>query len=180
MSALQTILVPVDFSTCSVLLLDEAIKIAAPLEARVVLLHVSDTPAGLEPGTLVRPDGTAVQIREFLAGDSAAQLQPFVDKLARAGVDAQGMVRTGPVVQGIHAVSEELGADMVIMGTHGRSGLARAVLGSTAEQVVRISDVPVLLVRRQHRPGCDHASCNWCTDNVRSAAEDQIRAEADG
>lgn len=176
----RTLLVPVDFSTCSMLLLDEATKLALPLGARIVLLHVADLPAGIEPGTLVRPDGVTVRVEDHLASDSRSHLAPFADAVARAGVAVETMVRPGPVVQTIHDVTAEIGADMVVMGTHGRSGLARAVLGSVAEQVVRLSDVPVLLVRRHRRPECSRASCDWCTDNVRSPAEERLRAELDG
>ena len=176
----DVLLVPVDFSTCSLPLIDEAARLAKPLGAEIVLLHVADKPPGLPQGSLVRPDGVVVKVETALTKDSDTHLAPLVARVRAAGVPVRALTRMGPVVDTIARTVDEVGARMVVMGTHGRSGVARMVLGSIAEAVVRRATVPVVLVRRQHRAACTQASCNWCTEAVRTGTEDQLRAEADG
>jgi nucleotide-binding universal stress UspA family protein len=63
------------------------------------------------------------------------------------GVEVSGLLRSGPPTQEICSVATEVGADLILMGTHGRGALGRALLGSTANAVVRSAPVPVLTVR---------------------------------
>lgn len=177
---IRTILVPVDFSTCSMLVAQEAASLARPLGATITLLHVGERPEGLSAATLLRPDGQEVSVDRYLTDSGNQLLAPYLAAVTRAGVVAESLVRNGEVVETIHDVAKELGADLVMMGTHGRTGLARAMIGSVAERVARTSDVPVMLIRRQRRPECAHASCNWCTDSARSPAEEHLLAEMDG
>jgi nucleotide-binding universal stress UspA family protein len=176
----QTILVPLDASTCSQLVVAEATSLAEKLEARMVLLHVSARPAGLSRGTSVHPDGTDVSADQYLHDAGMVELSPFLRVPKGRGVAAEALVRSGPIADTIGAVGSEVGADLIVMGTHGRTGLARAVLGSVAEQVVRAATVPVMLIRRQRRPECAHASCSWCTEGAMFDSEEAIQAEADG
>lgn len=170
--------VPIDFSTCSMLLVREAAELAVSVGATMTLLHVAELPAGLAAGARIHPDGPEVTAEEYVAQDAANRVQSFLELARSLGADAKVAVRVGAVVPQILAEAE--GADLVVMGTHGRSGLARAVLGSVAEQVVRAGRVPVMLVRRQVRPECAHASCNWCHEGVHSPAEDRVEAEMQG
>lgn len=66
------------------------------------------------------------------------------------------------------------------MGSHGRQGVARALLGSVAEQTLRTPHVPVMRVRRQPRPESDHERCDWCQLGIRSDAERALAGELDG
>ena len=71
-------------------------------------------------------------------------------ELRKAGLKASSVVATSPSVDGtIVEMAERMSADLVVMGTHGRSGLARAILGSVADRVLRGSTVPVLLARHE-------------------------------
>ena len=77
-----------------------------------------------------------------------------VDRLIAAGIEARAVVEVSPSVDGaILGTAESVGADLIVMGTHGRSGLARAILGSVADRVLRSSPVPLLLARATAEDG---------------------------
>lgn len=146
------ILVPVDGSETSVEGLKEAIRLAKNQGSTLRLLHI---------------------VNEFIFDYSyspALYASNLVDGLRERGrailADAQKLVRKhelepetsleetigGAAADRILAHAREWGADLIVMGTHGRRGLRRLALGSDAEQVVRDADVPVLLVRGTERP----------------------------
>jgi len=177
---IQTILVPVDFSTCSLLVTRQAAGLAARLGARVIVLHVAELPASLPADAPVRADGSRQTAGEYLLADSRERLVPFVDAATGAGATVELDARVGPVVPTILAAAAERGADLIVIGTHGRTGLARIVLGSVAESVAHQAHVPVMLVRRESRPECARASCEWCPHEGQSPAEARIAAETDG
>ncbi|MEZ4240736.1 MAG: universal stress protein, partial [Myxococcota bacterium] len=109
------------------------------------------------------------------------KLARFALAARRAGApEVDVAVEVGPVVDGVLAAAEELGADLIVMGTHGRTGLARMVLGSVAEGVVHRAHVPVMLVRREPSAACGRASCEWCAEDGQSPAERQVLAEREG
>jgi nucleotide-binding universal stress UspA family protein len=145
MSLPRNILVPTDFSRHAERALDYAVELAAKLDARVHLLNVVGLPImGPELGFAV----TASMIDAILDDNQKA-----LDKLvaARTGKAAFGptLLRTGDARTVIDTVAEELKADLVIMGTHGRRGVSRMLLGSVAESIVRTAPCPVLLVRSE-------------------------------
>lgn len=177
---IRTILVPVDFSTCSLLVTRQAAGLAAQLGARLVLLHVAELPAGLSPDARVRPDGVPQAASDLVVDDSRALLVRFADAGREAGIGVDEVVELGPVVPTILAVADRVGADLIVMGTHGRQGLARLVLGSIAEGVTHRAHVPVMLIRREARPECGRASCEWCPESGHSPAEDRLAAESEG
>ena len=138
---ITNILVPTDFSACSEQALDYAVELAGKLDAKLHLLAVIGIPAYGMPELGVGV--TAARI-ENLVQDS----QHAVDQLARnrTGV-AKTLVRTGDPRDVILQTAEELQVDLIVMGTHGRRGISRALLGSVTEMIVRTSPVPVLTVR---------------------------------
>jgi nucleotide-binding universal stress UspA family protein len=100
---------------------------------------------------------TASMIDDLVVGNQNA-----IDELARTrcgGEVGQVMVRTGDARDVINQTAKELGADLIVMGTHGRRGLSRALLGSVAENVVRTAPCAVLTVRLRdvHRSDRDAA-----------------------
>lgn len=177
---IRTILVPVDFSKCSLLVTRQAAGLAARLGARIVVFHVSELPADVAAGAHVRPDGVDRTAAEYLAADSRERLASFAEAAHEVGAEAEVDVAFGPVVPTILAAADALGADLIVIGTHGRTGLARIVLGSVAEGVAHKAHVPVMLVRRESRPECARASCEWCPHEGRSPAEQKIAAESQG
>lgn len=143
-----TILVPVDFSTPSTNALDYAAALAGKLGATVHLVHAVGLPlAGMpEAGIAWLTAGMAQLVAS--AEHEVAELAR-----ARAAIATFGAPRvvTGDPRDAILAAAEALHADLVVMGTHGRRGIARAVLGSTAEAIVRTAPCPVLTVRARGR-----------------------------
>lgn len=131
---LQHILVATDFGTSSVRAVHFAAELAARLEAHLTVLHVVQTVAASQPER-----------------GAQRELDGFLEDLANGPTHAQGVIRVGDPAREIVAYAHETCCDLVVVGTHGRSGLSRLLLGSVAERVVRTSHVPVLSVRGEAR-----------------------------
>jgi nucleotide-binding universal stress UspA family protein len=140
MESSKTILVPTDFEDASTEALSQARELAKTLKLEVVLLHVYSVPATLYPGIApITGPGLSEEIRVAAT-----------ETLARFAVEhgnLRTILRCGDPTTETLAVIEELQPEMVVMGTHGRTGLAHLLLGSVAENVVRKSPVPVLTLR---------------------------------
>ena len=143
---LKRILVPVDFSEDSGKALHYAVSFAKQFSAEILLLHVAQPPVYLE-GTVVAVAGVT---DESLRNAAIEQLGEWRDHVAHLR-GLKTSVRTGSPYHEIIREAEETNTDLIIIGTHGRSGLARMFIGSTAERVVRHAPCPVLVVReREH------------------------------
>jgi len=141
------ILVPIDGSAAAERGLDEAIALARQLGSTLHFLSVVDARLlGMAASVCVPPEHLVEDWR--IAGE---KLVPAAVERARSqGVQAHGVVRCDPdhrVYEVILREAQNVNADLIVMGTHGRSGLPRLLLGSDAEFVLRQSPVPVLLVR---------------------------------
>ena len=138
----EEILVPTDGSPASETAIDHAIDIAGRYEARLHALYVVDSGAysALEAGAEV--------VVEALQSEGERATERVVGAADDAGVEVTGTVATGTAYRSIHDYVDEHGIDMIVMGTHGRKGLDRYLLGSVTERVVRTADVPVLTVRQ--------------------------------
>ncbi|SDG06581.1 Nucleotide-binding universal stress protein, UspA family [Halorubrum xinjiangense] len=136
------ILVPTDGSPASDAAIEHAIDLAEQYGARLHALYVVDGAAysSLEAGAEV--------VVEALESEGAEATKRVADAAADAGVDCVTSVTSGTAYRSIHDYVDEHGIDVVVMGTHGRKGLDRYLLGSVTERVVRTSDVPVLTVRQ--------------------------------
>lgn len=143
------ILCPVDFSPAS----DEAVRVASEEAkrrgSRLVLLHVW-TP---QPVFLADSMGAAVELEPPLEA-LHAQLDEIHPPLPADCVERRVVV--GPAVEMIVETSEELAAELIVMGTHARHGLARWILGSVVEPVLRSAPCPVLVCRGPHRAAARH------------------------
>ncbi len=143
----QRILVPIDGSAPSLRGLEHAIELARLLHARLFLLHV------LEPSPMpVMPEAIAYtpELVDDLQRAGADVLARAAERVTAAGATCETRLvdATGPgVPAAIVAESARIQADLIVLGTHGRSGLRRMLLGSAAETVVREGTAPVLLVR---------------------------------
>ena len=129
MIELHRILVPSDFSETSAAALRYAVNLARQFNARLYLLHVPDYPGA----------ATGDQLRELVTNDEAEALH--VECAMRVGLPAEEIVR----------FALDHSADLVVMGTHGREGIDRLLLGSVAETVVRKAPCPVLTVHHPDR-----------------------------
>ncbi len=177
---IRRVLVPLDYSACSMGVVRQASGLAQKLGAQVTLLHVAELPPGVTTATPVHPHGADASVGEVLQRDADAHLLRVVAAVRADGVDCLALVRFGAVVRVILGTADELGVDLIVLGTHGRTGLARLVLGSVAESVAREANVPVMLVRRQPGLACAQVNCAWCGVDGRSAVEDRIAAETEG
>jgi nucleotide-binding universal stress UspA family protein len=143
MLTLRKILVATDFSPPSDAALEYAIDLASRLGASVTLLHTYEIPMyGVPDGTFVATPEMVGQIQS--AGQKA--LDAALAKRKDRGPPLDARLREGRAWEMIHATAAEIGADLIVIGTHGRKGFARALLGSVAEKVIRTATVPVLAV----------------------------------
>jgi nucleotide-binding universal stress UspA family protein len=146
MPTFKKILVPVDFDEPSQRALAYAVELAKPLGAEITILHAYELPYyGFPDGALI---ATAEMAGRILVGAQSAVAE-MADRHENAGVAIKTLVREGPAPEEIDSVAKEIGADLVVMGTHGRRGLRRALLGSVTETVVRTSSRPVLTVHTE-------------------------------
>jgi nucleotide-binding universal stress UspA family protein len=143
----KRILVPIDGSEASKRGLKEAIALASSLEATLVLQHVViDLPWLVEMSASLN----SAAVRRDLVLYAENLLAEAKQQAAAQGVAVETVVTetfTGRAAESIGEACKKNGCDLIIMGTHGRKGLGRLVLGSDAAAVVQSSDVPVLLVR---------------------------------
>jgi nucleotide-binding universal stress UspA family protein len=136
----RTILVATDFSEGSDKALDHAIELGIQTKAKLDLLHVVEPPADGFPFGPAYTDGAAfaAYIEEELARRAA--------RVLAAGLTCHTRSVEGGAATEIVARTREIGADLVVVGTHGRRGLAHVLLGSVAERVVQHAGCPVLTV----------------------------------
>lgn len=167
MKPIKTILVPVDLSRCAFeVLTPEALAWAHTCGATLHLLHVLDPPMGYWPAQRLDAQEQALSPRECLARQASALMAPMVAHAQAAGVDAQLHVVFGAPERVILQQASELGADLIVMGTRGRDGLQRWLIGSVAEVVLRRATVPVLVMRTIHKPTCTASSCATCASGT--------------
>ncbi len=144
----QRILVPIDGSPTSDKGLDEAIRLAKLTGARLRLIHVVD-----DLSIMLGMEGYAGYTAEMfssLRAAGAAVIEAGRARVAAAGVNVETVLHEsleGPVPDLVIADARSWNADLIVLGTHGRRGMRRMVLGSSAEQLLRAAPVPVLLVR---------------------------------
>jgi len=150
---IERVLVPVDFSPCSEAALQYAIFVASCLDASVDVLHVWEPPARVEPWLPEEVDRVVAASQhdvrneiERWVGPHRQEKQPLHTKIV---VDRP--------LQGILREANQGHYDLVVLGTHGRTGIARVLLGSVAEAVLRRSPCPVVTVRAPH-PGAASAA----------------------
>jgi nucleotide-binding universal stress UspA family protein len=153
--AFERILVPVDFNTTARPAIDYAAMMALRFNATVEIVHVWQPPA-LIPANflLVTSDpGTVPQSLEDIARNHAVErTQELADLIKSRGVTAKVHIGIGNPAHEILGLAESGHFDLIIMGSHGRTGVARALIGSVAEKVVRHAPCPVLVVRASAPP----------------------------
>lgn len=137
------ILAAVDFSDTSERALEYAVGLAKAMKAKVTVAHVYDLPVyGFPSGALVATPEMATKI---MTGAQEAT-ENLCKAHAGEGVALTPVVREGTPWQEVHAIAKEVGADLIVIGTHGRTGFAHALLGSVAEKIIRTATRPVLTI----------------------------------
>jgi nucleotide-binding universal stress UspA family protein len=143
MIQIRRILWPTDFSDFSRRALEHAVALGRWYEADLTLLHV----ASFVPSTATFPPGVSPLTSEPIGHDRILEeLNRFADPVAAAGLRSDVVLRDGNAAGEILDLAKTLPADLVVMGTHGRGGFERLVLGSVAEKVLRKACCPVLTV----------------------------------
>jgi len=142
---LNNILVPVDFSDFSTKALDYALAFADQFDARIILLHV------VEPAVYPESSMLVASTLDDLHNDLRQVAQQKLSELRRdrigERVPSELLVRMGRAFSEITAAALDLEVDLIILATHGYTGLKHVLLGSTTERVVRHAPCPVLTVR---------------------------------
>lgn len=152
--AIEKILVPVDFSEGGQPALTFATMMARTFRASIDLLHIWQPPPLIPFPVVVVPssgESTPMHLEELARTNAGAQMKALVERLRDQGVaEVHSRVGVGSPAYEIVEIAELGHFDLIVMGTHGRTGVAHAVLGSVAEKVVRRAKCPVLTVRSTH------------------------------
>jgi nucleotide-binding universal stress UspA family protein len=147
--AVRSILVATDFSECASDALELALELAEKQRARLTIVHAWAAPrisGGVETAPLVQMPGLpGVTLTEYVRDDAERSLRALTEQLADRGVVAESRLVFGDPRDVIVELSAQ--HDLVVMGTHGRGGLSRLILGSVADYVVRHALCPVVTVR---------------------------------
>jgi nucleotide-binding universal stress UspA family protein len=141
----QRIVVPTDFSSTAEAAWSLARRLAGAVGAEIVLAHVLVETAAFSEGPF-----TMASVREVYASTrkwAEEAIERWAAEARSAGLTVRTVLRTGVPHEEIAALAREEKADLIVIGTHGRGGLDRVLLGSVADRVVRVGACPVLCVR---------------------------------
>jgi nucleotide-binding universal stress UspA family protein len=144
MGTFRTLLVAHDFSPDSDAALDRAIELAKALAADLHVVHVFQTPVeALSPYEIPMPPSLIDEVQAA----ARRRLDVVAAQAREAGIEVGAHVRDGSPAAQIVSLAREVGADLIVMGTRGLTGLPHVLLGSVAERTVRIAPCPVLTVK---------------------------------
>jgi nucleotide-binding universal stress UspA family protein len=144
MAGFRKILVPVDFSSHSAHALEIAIELAKTFQGKLHLLHCYSINVGaISPYGLVIPESFDRDIRDA----AQRQLAQWQERATSQKVEAETEVSPVFPSEAIANTAERIGADLIVMGTRGLSGVKHVLLGSVAERTVRIAPCPVLTLK---------------------------------
>jgi universal stress protein A len=150
MVAIKRILVPTDFDICSTSTIRYAAELAEKFGAELVLLNVVQDLALAMPDAVMPTPVPAPVITQLIeAAKTGLENLVTAENLSRFSPKLE--VRVGSPAGEIVATANDLKADLVCIGTHGRGGIAHFLLGSVAEKVVRQAPCPVLTIRPPHK-----------------------------
>jgi universal stress protein A len=149
MMSTQHFLVPTDFSADAEQALDYAIRLARALNARLTVLHViPPVPmAGGDMGVTL-PETYLQEVEEAVQGS----MEEALARVTAAGLTGERVILYGVPFQEIVEAAKARQVDLIVMGTHGRTGFLHVLLGSVAERVVRLAPCPVLVTRPPASP----------------------------
>lgn len=142
----KKILCPVDFSNTSINAARHAIEFAFQNKAEITFIHIIDIKMLQETSDL---SGGAIDEYSLLVEEERPVLKKLKEESEKKGIKTRTFLKVGIPCALISEEAENGGYDLIIMGTHGKTGLTRVVLGSIAENILRDSKIPVLLYHRQ-------------------------------
>jgi len=146
MIAIRKILCPIDLGPCADHALAYAAELAEKLSAELTVLYAVPDLLPMMPDATMPMPVSPTDTTELLANGRAA-LAERLAVLTVSRLNPKSEVRLGSADTEIVEVAKEIGADLIVIGTHGRTGLAHFFLGSVAEKIVRTAPCPVLTVR---------------------------------
>lgn len=141
---MKNILVPIDFSEVQQSLVSVASKMARAMNAKLWLIHVA-APDPDFVGFKVGPGYIREQRADMLLQEHK-EIQAIANELKATSLDAEALLVQGPTTDTILELATKVSADIIVIGSHGRSAIFRAFVGSVSEQVLKESKVPVLVV----------------------------------
>jgi nucleotide-binding universal stress UspA family protein len=139
------ILVATDLTKASEPAVNRAIGLARTSDAELLITHAYHPPSVAQADSFA--SGIYAEWDRTMRSNAEEQLRPIVEDAKRQGVKASAIVVSGVPYDAISETAREKGADLVVMGTHGRTGVSRFFLGSVASRVISTAPCPVLTVR---------------------------------
>ena len=162
---MKKILVPVDFSEHSDYALEVAANIAKKQNAEIVAVHMM----GLSDAVLTRDESKEAFEAMFYMKLAEKRFAEFLDKDYLKDVTVTDAVHNNKIFSELNDVAREYGADLIIMGSHGSSGLKEVFVGSNTEKVVRTSEIPVLVIKHRHEyfnPEVGVFACDFLENSI--------------
>jgi nucleotide-binding universal stress UspA family protein len=141
--AFRSILVPVDYSEPSRRALELALSLSESAEVTVV--HAWDRPSYVGEQQIAHPDGSRRSLSELIRENAEREMTEFLARVS-SGKTFKHRLLTGEPVTAIIGEASKPGYDVLVVGTHGRTGMTKLLLGSVTEKLIRLSPIPVLTV----------------------------------
>lgn len=147
---IQHILMATDFSSCAQEALKQAVSLAQGLKAKITLLNIFETffPSADTPPSAADSPGVYRWL-ENVKNEEKQKLRLTAEIVSREGVEVAVLYKEGNPSAEIIRTAQEINADVIVLGTHGRKGLSHTLMGSVAERVARHAPCPVLIVREK-------------------------------
>ncbi len=153
MIKLERLLLATDFSESSKEAFDYAVHLARNLKTKLTLLHVFESPFFYPPEISLNAYPEVYQWVQDFREEEMRRIEALADQVRKAGIPVEFIFKEGIPFVEISKTAKEIGADLLILGTHGRKGLSHIVMGSVAERVVREAPCPVFIVRQKKAVG---------------------------
>lgn len=144
---MKKVIVPVDFSEQSKFAIKVAASLAKKHDAEILALHMLE----LNQAIITSSEGFHPEQTVFLIKLAEKRFREFLDLPCLEGIKVTPIIKHFKVFSEVNEVAEENGADLIVMGSHGTDGLKEIFVGSNAEKVVRTADVPVLVIKEEHK-----------------------------
>lgn len=141
---MKKIMVAIDFSEHTSLVISNAINVVRNSLSKLWLIHI----AAPEPDFVGYQTGPQTE-RDYMAQkfrDEHRQIQDWAEKLRQKGIEAVGLLFQGPTVETILREADKLAVDLIVIGSHGKSGLYKALVGSVSEGILKHANCPVLVI----------------------------------
>lgn len=164
---MSKILVPVDFSEHSSYALEVAASLAALDQSEIVVLHMM----GLSEAVLTKDPSQEAAEAHYYMKLTSKKFRDFLNKPFLKGIKVSELVQNYKIFSEVNEVAHEINAKIIVMGSHGTSGISGIFVGSNTEKVVRASKVPVLVIKVQrpdYKPSNVVFACDYNVENIKA------------